>query len=678
MHFTKSSLLLLLCLWLTHSSWAQKKPMKWGKISNEHAKLSEYAADPDAAAIVLGDYGEANFEVHQNDLKLTYTRHKRIKILSTVGLEAAEIAIPYYAKDRVEKIIEFKAQTHNEVGNGKFKAQKVGKKDVFEEEIDDRWVAKKFSFPNVEVGSIVEYQYKIVTEDFLDFKDWYFQSNIPTLWSEFRVRIPEYFKYLQRFQGTHALAINESKRYQEKLDFKVESRIIAGTGGGRTGGYTNTYDFSGDDFRYVAKDVPALRPEAYTSNITDYRSMVDFQLQQTHFPNSLPDLHFTTWENLNDRLLKMENFGMQLNRNKKIKKKAKEIVKNASSDQEKIIQLYDHVRKSMTWNGYDGTTASQNLSNVYEAKTGRGSDINLILTIMLRAVNIKANPVLISTRSNGKVLDIYPIVNQFNHTLVYAQTGDKSYLLDATDPERSYNLLPKDALNGKGFMIDKKNPGWVDIQAKKSARHVASAEVTLQADGSLTGSLKCSDSGHNGFEVRKTYLKDGEKTFTENKFTKPLPTAEVSSFSVDNQDKIDKPFKTNYEFQIPDFAATLGDKLYIAPMLTEAITENPFKLKERSFPVNFAYPRTWQYMLNLVLPEGYTVDELPKGESVKLENGAGSFTFVAQMMGENRLQLASTVKIKQIEFLPEEYPYIKEFFDRIVAKHAEKIAFKKK
>ena len=135
--------------------------MKWGKISSEHAKLTEYAADPDAAAIVLGDYGEANFEVHQNDLKLTYTRHKRIKILSKAGLNLAEVAIPYYAKNKREKIIGLKAQVYNQGANGRLKEQKVSKKAIFEEDINDRWVAKKFSFPNVEVGSIVEYQYRI-------------------------------------------------------------------------------------------------------------------------------------------------------------------------------------------------------------------------------------------------------------------------------------------------------------------------------------------------------------------------------------------------------------------------------------------------------------------------------------------------------------------------------------
>lgn len=88
-----------------------------------------------------------------------------------------------------------------------------------------------------------------------------------------------------------------------------------------------------------------------------------------------------------------------------------------STEEEKIIKIYDHVRKTMTWNEFYTIIASGKLDKVYEAKQGTSGDINLILALMLKAVNIKAIPVIISTNDNGIVKESYPIISQFNHTI---------------------------------------------------------------------------------------------------------------------------------------------------------------------------------------------------------------------------------------------------------------------
>ena len=59
---------------------------------------------------------------------------------------------------------------------------------------------------------------------------------------------------------------------------------------------------------------------------------------------------------------------------------------------------------------------------------------------MLREVGIDANPALISTRANGKVLQIYPMWGQFNYVLVQVNMEGKSFFIDATDPMAPMDL----------------------------------------------------------------------------------------------------------------------------------------------------------------------------------------------------------------------------------------------
>jgi hypothetical protein len=53
-------------------------------------------------------------------------------------------------------------------------------------------------------------------------------------------------------------------------------------------------------------------------------------------------------------------------------------------------------------------------------------------------------------------------------------------------------------------------------------------------------------------------------------------------------------------------------------MIGEGMRENPFKAAERKYPVEMPYVRDDMYILNMQIPDGYEVDELPKSARVAL------------------------------------------------------------
>lgn len=92
--------------------------------------------------------------------------------------------------------------------------------------------------------------------------------------------------------------------------------------------------------------------------------------------------------------------------------------------------------------------------------------------------------------------------------------------------------------------------------------------------------------------------------------------------------------------------------------------------------MDFIVPINEIYVLNLTIPDGYKVEEMPKSVKVALEGNRGSLEYRVNPVGMT-IQVISKIKINQTVFAPSEYFELKEFFDLIIEKHAEQIVLKK-
>jgi hypothetical protein len=111
-------------------------------------------------------------------------------------------------------------------------------------------------------------------------------------------------------------------------------------------------------------------------------------------------------------------------------------------------------------------------------------------------------------------------------------------------------------------------------------------------------------------------------------------------------------------------------------MVTGRMTKNPFTILTREYPVDFGVPFNQTYRLNLLIPDGYKVDELPKSKSIVLGDKVGTFNYqIAQM--DKRVALNMRFSIQKSLFYSSEYGMLKDFFDLVVAKEAEQIVLKK-
>jgi hypothetical protein len=134
--------------------------------------------------------------------------------------------------------------------------------------------------------------------------------------------------------------------------------------------------------------------------------------------------------------------------------------------------------------------------------------------------------------------------------------------------------------------------------------------------------------------------------------------------------------KEKYEFtHIENF----GDAsiLYINPVVHLRVDENPFRLEDRVYPVDFGKASERTLICNISIPENYLADELPKPKVVLLPNNGGKFTYNVQVVGKT-INVISILSINQSLFTQLEYKGLREFYDLVVSKHAEQIVLKKK
>src|SRR5690606_111681 len=127
--------------------------------------------------------------------------------------------------------------------------------------------------------------------------------------------------------------------------------------------------------------------------------------------------------------------------------------------------VYDYIVGHYEWNGLNGKYCEQGLRKAFEAKSGNVGDINVSLIAALRYAGLEADPVILSTRSNGYATELFPSLSDFNYVIARLVIDGETYLLDATDPLMPFGMIPFHCLNGRGRVIGDRESSWLDIKA---------------------------------------------------------------------------------------------------------------------------------------------------------------------------------------------------------------------
>lgn len=653
-----------------------QETIKFGKIDISDLKMNKCPLDSFADAMVLADIGETYFSYEENlGFRMMFERLIRMKIFTKQGYPYANIEIPYYRSSKDEEmIISLKAKTYN-LENGKIAETKVTDESIFTEEVDAYWRNKRITFPNLKEGSIVELKYTIKSPFRDIFRNWYFQGTLPVKLSEYEVRIPEYFFYTRQFSGSFPLTRSDTTYGQGHIDQLINERGDPNSPVTTHSVYKAATDYVENIFHYTAKDVPAFKEEPYTSTITNYVSKMVFEYTGCKYPNSSFRAVNSTWMEVVEDLDNDEDFGHQIRKGGLVKEIVSEIEGKAKEPFDKMVLAYEYIKNTMKWNEINSKYPTTHLRNALQLKTGNSADINLLLILLLRELGLSADPVILSTRQNGVVLKSQPSLRMMNYVIAVVLFKDTYYLLDATSRHRPYTMLPFRCLNGDGLVVSKESLRWLPMVQDEKDNKLYFADMKILPDGEIKGTFEVSLSGYAGLNARTKFAQEGIDNFKKS-LKENLKNWTVEDITIENMENHSETVKCTYRLSNSDPEVVNDSMLYLDVFLDISKEKNPFKQESRDYPVDFGCPQREAFVFNYEIPEGYIVESLPEPLKIALPEQAGTFKFAAGVAA-NKISISSQLIINKTHFPPSEYIGLRDFYNKINAKHAQKIVLKK-
>jgi hypothetical protein len=641
---------------------------KFGKITVEELQKKIYPIDSNANAVVLSDRGEAAIEGNQKGwFSISFERHRVVHVLNKNGYDEANVEVHLYTDgEDEEKLDNVKAVTYT-LENGKIIETKLEKSAIFKEKLDKNHLIKKFTFPNVKEGCIIEYSYKVTSDFIFNLDPWYFQGESPVLWSEYQLSVPQFFTYAFLSHGYHSFQINDRKNRTANFSV-VDSR-------GAEASRRVNFSSGVTDYRWVMKDVPELKEESYTSSIKNHIARIEFQLSSQSDP-LVPHDYRNTWGMLVSDLLKSSYFGNALdNSNNWLSDDLKPVLAGATSETEKAKRIYAFVRDNFICTDHSALWTEQSLKNVMKAKKGSVSEINLLLTAMMRYAGLTSDPVILSTTGHGYAMEYYPMTSAFNYVLSECKADGQTYYLDASYPRLGFAKLLPECYNGHARVINETADPVYFMSDSLKERKVTAFFVTNDEKGKWVGAMNQTLGSYESYKVRNQIKEKGQEEFFKEVQKGYGEDVKVIKPHIDSLTNYEDPLAIKYEAELHQPAE---DILYVNPMFGEAWKKNPFKSEERYYPVEMPYTTDQTYLLTMEVPQGYVVDELPKQMVVKLDEKESAFFEYRISQSGSTISLRSRVKFNRTLFTNEEYENLREFFNMIVNKQNEQIVFKKK
>lgn len=223
----KNLLLLAACLFVASAVRAQLPNEKFGKPSDMEWEFQGWGDALQADALVLckamtvtyqlsdqvvnfnqsgtdiGAYNITDFsknKIDESSILVKYQCRLRTKILKPEGARHANIDITYYDPDKradyngdALSALKVRVFTRNE--KGKVQKRTVDADTFVRERVEDNYMVLHVAVPDVQPGSIIEYQYDITSNRAPFLYDWVFQDSIPVLRSHCDIDIPAILQF---------------------------------------------------------------------------------------------------------------------------------------------------------------------------------------------------------------------------------------------------------------------------------------------------------------------------------------------------------------------------------------------------------------------------------------------------------------------------------------------------
>jgi hypothetical protein len=632
----------------------------FGKFDSQELQMTKYDKDTSAHAVVLHEFGKTWISSADN-VPLIHEYHVKIKIFDSKAFDYGDVVISLYHgdNDTYETVRDIKACTFYTDDNGGAQKAELDPKKIFSEKYSKHMEHVKFALPNLHKGCVIEYAYVTESPYPHNFHNWVFQWGIPKIYSEYETHVPAIYDYNIVMRGGLKLTTNTAELEKECFTY---------------------YGIKADctKSRYTMRDIPAFVEEADMTAPANFVSAIYYEMSAMTNGAGVKQKYSKEWKDVDYELKHNEDFGSQIKRKDILKDRIPPAIFSSSDTLAKAQAIYAYLQKTIKWNHDYGIFCYDGIKKALDGHTGSAADINISLIAALNAAGINADAIILSTRDNGVVNRLFPVITEFDYVIAGVNIGNKYYMLDATEPLLAFGMLPLRCINDQGRVMSLNKPSyWIDMVQPQRSTITSTLDLTLQNDGKIKGTITTFYIGYAAFEKRVQIKKfNTTEEYVEN-LNEKNHRLKILSSDIANLDSLSKPLTEKYDVVIDGYSTLDKENITFDPAFWDQMTENPFKLTERSYPVDLGNSIIHRLVLSFHFPDNFIISKQPEPVGMALPNKGGSFQTNFEV-ANNLLNYSQVQILTKAIYSPEEYPYLKELFNKIIQNQKATVVLKKK
>jgi hypothetical protein len=455
---------------------------------------------------------------------------------------------------------------------------------------------KVIVLPGADVGTVVGFEYEQKRRPYLFQDYWYFQDTIPVEKSRYTLRVPSKWEYRADWLN-HA----EQKPAEQNGAYLWEVSNVPRI----------EHEFHEPDFRALAGHM-----------------IVTFFSERTTHRNSESWNDLGVWYSQLTAGVRESTPALQA--------KALELAPPSLPLFDRIRALTLFAQRDVRYYAIEigiGGYRPHPAGEIFSHRYGDCKDKATVLSSMLSQIGVKSYYMLIHA-TRGIYTENTPPNSAFNHAILAIQVPDASFsqklpgmyehpklghllIFDPTNDMVPLGQLPYYEQDSFALLVTDSGGELIHLPVSSPDMNKIrrDAKLKLLPDGTLQGEIEETRSGYLamlGREYLQHQTQNDRKKLLEHFWGPNLGGFQIDTFNLENENDIDKDLVLRYKFTASHYAKTAGPLLLVRPRVVGEMAGAFDVTKPRHYAYEFDAPFLRSDSVEITLPEGYSVDELPE------------------------------------------------------------------